>query len=135
MPTGDMASIDPRGRILIRDREKDLIKSGGEWISSIALERLILSIPAVRLVAVVARPHPHWQERPVAIVELDAGHTLTLATLQAHLGASLPRWQIPDDLLLEPIPLTGTGKIDKKRIRALLDERGYRLPVGSSPGE
>lgn len=135
MPTGDMASIDSRGRIWIRDREKDLIKSGGEWISSIAVERLILSLPGVRLAAVVGVPHPRWQERPVAVVELESGRSLDLAALQAHLAVSLQRWQMPDAILLEAVPLTGTGKLDKKRIRAMLAERGYRLPEGAAPGE
>ncbi len=134
MPTCDVASIDSRGRIWIRDREKDLIKSGGEWISSIAIERLILAIPGVRLAAVVAQPHPRWQERPVAMVELEIEHSLDLASLHAHLEAAVPRWQMPDALLLERVPLTGTGKVDKKRIRAMLAERGFELPASASPG-
>lgn len=135
MPTGDVASIDSRGRIWIRDREKDLIKSGGEWISSIALERLILAMPGVRLAAVVSQPHPRWQERPVAVVELEIEHSLDLPTLHGHLAAAVPRWQMPDALLLEPVPLTGTGKVDKKRIRAMLAERDFHLPEGAAPGE
>lgn len=118
MPTGDVASIDDRGRVSIRDREKDLIKSGGEWISSLALERLINAMPEVALAAVVGRPHPHWGERPVVVAELAPGATLDLATLRDRLGATLPKWQLPDDLILARIPLTGTGKVDKKALRS-----------------
>jgi acyl-CoA synthetase (AMP-forming)/AMP-acid ligase II len=117
MRTGDVASIDDRGRVTIRDREKDLIRSGGEWISSLALERLIGAMPEIALVAVVARPDPTWEERPVAVVELAEGASLDLETLRARLSASLPKWQLPDDLIVREIPLTGTGKMDKKALR------------------
>jgi len=117
MRTGDVASIDDRGRVTIRDREKDLIRSGGEWISSLALERLIGAMPEVALVAVVARPDPTWEERPVAVVELAEGASLDLETLRERLSASLPKWQLPDDLIVREIPLTGTGKMDKKALR------------------
>jgi len=117
MRTGDVASIDDRGRVTIRDREKDLIRSGGEWIGSLALERLIGAMPEVALVAVVARPDPTWEERPVAVVELVEGASLDLETLRERLSASLPKWQLPDDLIVREIPLTGTGKMDKKALR------------------
>ena len=120
MPTGDVATIDDRGRVTIRDREKDLIKSGGEWISSLALERLIGAMPEVALVAVVARKDAKWEERPVAVVELAEGASLDLATLRARLVETLPAWQLPDDLVFRKIPLTGTGKMDKKALRAEL---------------
>ena len=121
MPTGDVATIDDRGRVTIRDREKDLIKSGGEWISSLALERLIGAMSEVALVAVVARKHAKWEERPVAVVELAEGASLDLETLRARLAETLPAWQLPDDLLFRKIPLTGTGKMDKKALRAVLE--------------
>ncbi|MFZ9691614.1 MAG: AMP-binding protein [Phycisphaerales bacterium] len=120
MPTGDVATIDDRGRVTIRDREKDLIKSGGEWISSLALERLIGAMPEVALVAVIARPDPKWEERPIAVVELAEGASLDLATLRERLAATLPAWQLPDDLVFRKIPLTGTGKMDKKALRAAM---------------
>jgi len=120
MRTGDVASIDDRGRVTIRDREKDLIRSGSEWISSLALERLIGAMPEVALVAVVARPDPKWEERPVAVVELARGASLDLETLRTRLAATLPKWQLPDDLLVREIPLTGTGKMDKRALRESL---------------
>ena len=116
-----VATIDDRGRVTIRDREKDLIKSGGEWISSLALERLIGAMSEVALVAVVARKHAKWEERPVAVVELAEGASLDLETLRARLAETLPAWQLPDDLLFRKIPLTGTGKMDKKALRAVLE--------------
>lgn len=120
MKTGDVASIDDRGRVTIRDREKDLIRSGSEWISSLALERLIGAMPEVALVAVVARPDPKWEERPVAVVEFAEGKSLDLETLRSRLAESLPMWQLPDDLIERRIPLTGTGKMDKKALRQSL---------------
>ncbi|MDA0974955.1 MAG: fatty acid--CoA ligase, partial [Planctomycetota bacterium] len=91
-----------------------------EWISSLALERLIGAMPEVALVAVVARPDPKWEERPVAVVELARGASLDLETLRTRLAATLPKWQLPDDLLVREIPLTGTGKMDKKALRESL---------------
>ena len=119
LDTGDVASIDDRGRMAIRDREKDLIKSGGEWISSLDLERAIGDLPAVASVAVIARPDERWGERPVAMVVLREGASLSIEELRSELSGSFQSWQLPDDLReIERMPLTSTGKIDKKTLRA-----------------
>lgn len=127
--TGDVAKIDPEEYVIISDRSKDLIKSGGEWISSVDLENHIVGMPGVRQAAVVAQPHPKWDERPVVLVVAQSGATPTLEQVQAHCESHFARWQLPDDLLVvDGIPLTSTGKIDKKRIRAELERDNYRLP-------
>ncbi len=127
--TGDVAKIDEEQYILIADRSKDLIKSGGEWISSVDLENHIVGIPAVAQAAVVAQPHPKWDERPVALVVLAAGHKLDQAAVIEHCSKIFAKWQLPDEVIaVESIPLTSTGKIDKKAIRAKLAEEGYKLP-------
>ena len=117
--TGDIASIDPRGYLEIRDRTKDLIKSGGEWISSVALEGALMGHPAVAEAAVVAVPHPKWIERPLAAVALREGRTATREELFAHLAERFPRWWLPDDVIFLPaIPRTSTGKFLKTALRA-----------------
>ena len=119
LDTGDIASIDDHGRMAIRDRGKDMIKSGGEWISSLALERAIGDFPEVATCAVVARPDDRWGERPIAVISLAPASSLDLATLLERLAGDFERWQCPDDLVLvDSIPLTSTGKIDKKALRA-----------------
>ncbi len=127
--TGDVAKIDSEQYILIADRSKDLIKSGGEWISSVDLENHIVAMPEVAQAAVVAQPHPKWDERPVALVKLAAGHKLDKAAVIAHCSKIFAKWQLPDDVIeTDAIPLTSTGKIDKKAIRAKLEAEGYKLP-------
>lgn len=127
--TGDVAKIDPDQYLIITDRSKDLIKSGGEWISSVDLENYIAGMPGVAQAAVVARPHPRWDERPVAIVVPATGAEITREAVIEHCAGAFAKWQLPDDVLFEEaIPLTSTGKIDKKVIRAELDKRGYKLP-------
>jgi fatty-acyl-CoA synthase len=122
--TGDIATIDPRGYLEIRDRTKDLIKSGGEWISSVALEGALMSHPAVAEAAVVAVPHPRWLERPLAAVVLREGRAATAAELLAFLGDRFPRWWLPDDVVFAPaIPRTSTGKFLKSALRDAL--RGH----------
>jgi fatty-acyl-CoA synthase len=119
--TGDIASIDPRGYLEIRDRSKDLIKSGGEWISSVALEGALMSHPAVAEAAVVAVPHPRWLERPVAAVVLRNGRTAEAAELRAHLLGRFPEWWLPEDIVfLSAIPRTSTGKFLKSALRERL---------------
>jgi fatty-acyl-CoA synthase len=119
LETGDVASIDDRGRLRIRDREKDLVKSGGEWIPSLELDRAIGDLPEVAAAAVVARPDPRWGERPVVVVTTSPGHdTLTLERLREALATRFQTWQIPDAVIeLDEMPLTSTGKIDKKTLR------------------
>ncbi len=122
LETGDVASIDDRGRMTIRDREKDLIKSGGEWISSLELERVIGDLREVSAAAVVARPDERWGERPVAFVVLEPDSDLQLEDLRRALGDRFARWQMPDALtVIDRMPLTSTGKIDKKVLRRRLD--------------
>jgi fatty-acyl-CoA synthase len=127
--TGDMARIDPEEYVIITDRSKDLIKSGGEWISSVDMENHIVALSGVAQAAVVAQPHPKWDERPVALVVPAEGAEVDQKQVLEHCAKAFAKWQLPDDVLFESeIPLTSTGKLDKKRIRALLDERGYKLP-------
>jgi fatty-acyl-CoA synthase len=122
--TGDIASIDPRGYLEIRDRSKDLIKSGGEWISSVALEGALMSHPDVAEAAVVAVPHPRWLERPVAAVVLRPGTSTTPVELKAHLAGRFPGWWLPDEFVfLSSIPRTSTGKFLKSALRQQLRER------------
>jgi fatty-acyl-CoA synthase len=127
--TGDVAKIDSEEYLIIADRSKDLIKSGGEWISSVDLENHIVAIEGVVQAAVVAQPHPKWDERPVAIVVLVEGANVTRELILEHCSETFAKWQLPDDVIfVETIPLTSTGKIDKKTIRAQLEEQAYQLP-------
>lgn len=127
--TGDVAKIDPEQYILIADRSKDLIKSGGEWISSVDLENHIVGMAEIAQAAVVAQPHPKWDERPVALVIMAEGKSLDKDAVLEHCSKIFAKWQLPDDVIVaEAIPLTSTGKIDKKTIRAKLDADGYQLP-------
>ena len=116
--TGDVAAIDPDGFLLIADRSKDLIKSGGEWISSIDVENIAMSHPAVANCAVVAVPHPKWGERPLLIVQRAAGADPEPEELRKHVAQQLAPWQVPDDVVfLDELPLTATGKVSKKTLR------------------
>ncbi|HDZ08405.1 long-chain fatty acid--CoA ligase [Pseudohongiella sp.] len=127
--TGDVAKIDPEGYIIITDRSKDLIKSGGEWISSVDLENHIAGLAAVSQACVVAHPHPRWDERPVALVIKKPDAELTPEQVIAHCDGKFAKWQLPDDVLfVDSIPLTATGKMDKKVVRAQLEADGYKLP-------
>ena len=130
LATGDIASIDALGRLLIRDRSKDVIKTGGEWISSKDLENAVAEVPGVAQCAVVAQPHPKWDERPVVLLVLaDPARPVTLAAVRAHCAATFAKFQLPDDLVVwDALPLTGTGKVSKKDIRDKLKEIGYVLP-------
>lgn len=127
--TGDVAKIDPEGYLIITDRSKDLIKSGGEWISSVDLENHIVALDTVAQACVVAQPHPKWDERPVAVVVKKEGAALGKDEVLAHCGEKFAKWQLPDDVLfVDAIPLTATGKMDKKVVRAKLTDDGYQLP-------
>ncbi|MCS7127278.1 MAG: long-chain fatty acid--CoA ligase [Thaumarchaeota archaeon] len=120
--TGDAATIDEKGYIQIVDRYKDLIRSGGEWISSVDLENLIMSHPAVLEAAVVGVPHEVWQERPLAFVVLkgDYVNKIGKAEIIDHLRERVAKWQLPDEIIfVESIPKTGTGKFDKKALREM----------------
>jgi fatty-acyl-CoA synthase len=116
--TGDIATIDPAGRMAIVDRTKDMIKSGGEWISSIALENLAVGCPGVAEAAVVGVAHPRWDERPLLLVVPAAGHDLSPDTVRAHLTGKVAKWWLPDAILMvEALPHTATGKLLKTKLR------------------
>ena len=119
LKTGDVATIEPDGVVRIVDRTKDLIKSGGEWISSVELESLLLGHPEVAEVAVVAIPDPRWSERPLAcVVPRNADDPPPPGELVDYLAAHVPRWQLPDRVeFVDAIPKTSVGKLDKKKLR------------------
>jgi 3-(methylthio)propionyl---CoA ligase len=126
-PTGDVATIDADGYMQITDRSKDVIKSGGEWISSIDIENIAVAHPAVAMAACIAVRHPKWDERPLLVVVRKPGATLTREELLAHYEGRVARWQVPDDVaFVESIPLGATGKMLKTRLREQF--RDHRLP-------
>lgn len=123
-PTGDVATIDPDGYMQITDRSKDLIKSGGEWISSIDIENTAMAHPAVAMAACIGVPHPKWDERPIVVVVRRQGHELTREELLAFLSGKLAKWQVPDDVVFfDSIPLGATGKMLKTRVREMIATR------------
>ena len=127
--TGDVGKIDPEEYLIIADRSKDLVKSGGEWISSVDLENHIVALDGVAQACVVAQPHPKWDERPVALVVVEPDAVVDAAAILDHCATQFARWQLPDDVLfVDDVPLTSTGKMDKKVVRARLDADGYVLP-------
>jgi fatty-acyl-CoA synthase len=116
--TGDVATIDPEGYIQIVDRSKDLVKSGGEWISSVALENALVAHPSVREAAIVARPDPKWTERPLAFVVVKDGVSPTADELRAFLAPQFPKWWLPDEFrFVTELPKTSTGKVSKLTLR------------------
>jgi fatty-acyl-CoA synthase len=126
--TGDVASIDERGYIRISDRSKDVIKSGGEWISSVELENALMAHPSIREAAVIARPDERWSERPLACVALADGAGATPAQLREHLAAGLAKWQLPDAFaFIDEVPKTSVGKFDKKVLRRRLADGELEL--------
>ncbi|MDH4392288.1 MAG: 3-(methylthio)propionyl-CoA ligase [Aquabacterium sp.] len=127
-PTGDVASIDADGFLQITDRSKDVIKSGGEWISSIDVENIAMAHPAVAMAACIAVPHPKWDERPLLVVMQKPGATATAADILAHFDGKIAKWQIPDDVVfVEGIPLGATGKMQKNKLREQF--KGHALPT------
>ncbi len=117
-PTGDVATIDPEGYMQITDRSKDVIKSGGEWISSIDLENLAMAHPCVQEAAVIAIPHEKWNERPLLIVVKKDGSQLTRDELLQFYEGKISKWSVPDDVVfVEQLPHTGTGKLQKLKLR------------------
>ena len=116
--TGDVATIDPHGYMRITDRTKDLIKSGGEWISSVDMENALMSHPAIAEAAVIAIPHEKWNERPLACIVFKPGQKATPADLNEHLAGAFAKWQLPDRYeILDSIPRTSTGKFWKLKLR------------------
>jgi fatty-acyl-CoA synthase len=127
-PTGDVGTIDPDGYLQITDRSKDVIKSGGEWISSIDLENVAMGHPAVMEAAVIGVKHPKWDERPLLVVVKKAGAQVTREELLAYYEGRVAKWWIPDDVVfVEQLPHTATGKLSKMTLRGELKE--YRLPA------
>jgi fatty-acyl-CoA synthase len=126
--TGDVATLDPDGYMQITDRSKDVIKSGGEWISSIDLENAAMAHPAVAEAAVIGVAHPKWDERPLLIVHRKPDATLDKQELIEFLGSKVAKWWLPDDVqFVDALPHTATGKILKTRLRE--DFKDYRLPT------
>jgi fatty-acyl-CoA synthase len=126
-PTGDVSTIDADGYMQITDRSKDVIKSGGEWISSIDIENVAMSHPAVAMAACIAARHPKWDERPLLVVVKKPGMEVTREQILAHFEGKVAKWQVPDDVVfVETIPLGATGKMLKTRLREQF--RGHKLP-------
>ncbi len=127
-PTGDVATIDPDGYMQITDRSKDVIKSGGEWISSIDLENLAVAHPDVAEAAVIGIHHPKWDERPLLIVVRKAGANVTKEELLKFFDGKIAKWWMPDDVtFVDQLPHTATGKLLKTKLRE--DFKDYRLPT------
>ncbi len=126
-PTGDVATIDADGYMQITDRSKDVIKSGGEWISSIDVENIAVAHPAVAMAACIGVKHPKWDERPVVVVVKKPGAEVSKEELLKFYEGKTAKWQIPDDVIfVDAIPLGATGKMLKTRLRETL--RDYQLP-------
>ena len=125
--TGDVATIDPSGYVQIVDRNKDVIKSGGEWISSIELENLAVGHPDVAEAAVIGIQHPKWDERPLLVVVAKEGKQPTKDGVLGFMEGRIAKWWMPDDVVvINEIPHTATGKIQKTALRERF--RDYRLP-------
>jgi fatty-acyl-CoA synthase len=130
--TGDVATIDPAGYMQITDRAKDVIKSGGEWISSIELENLAVSHPKVAEAAVIGVRHPKWDERPLLVVVLKKDQTASKGDILDFMRGKTANWWLPDDVVfVEEIPHTATGKIQKMALREQF--RDYVLPSTAAP--
>jgi fatty-acyl-CoA synthase len=126
-PTGDVATIDPDGYMQITDRSKDVIKSGGEWISSIDVENIAVAHPAVAMAACIGVRHPKWDERPIVAVVLKPGASASREELLKFYEGKIAKWQVPDDVVfVESIPIGATGKMLKTRLREQLKD--YKLP-------
>jgi fatty-acyl-CoA synthase len=126
-PTGDVATIDPDGFMQITDRSKDVIKSGGEWISSIDLENVAIEHPAIAEAAVIGVRHPKWDERPIVVAVKKQGAEVTREELLGFFAGKVAKWMIPDDVVFVPdLPHTATGKLSKLTLRQRMQD--YKLP-------
>jgi fatty-acyl-CoA synthase len=126
-PTGDVATIDPDGYMQITDRSKDVIKSGGEWISSIDLENIAVAHPAIAEAAVIGVRHPKWDERPLVIAVRKPGASVTREDLLEFYEGKVAKWWVPDDVtFVEQLPHTAAGKLLKTKLRQ--DFSDYKLP-------
>jgi acyl-CoA synthetase (AMP-forming)/AMP-acid ligase II len=125
-PTGDVVTIDPDGYIQITDRSKDVIKSGGEWISSIDLENIAIAHPAILEAAVIGVQHPKWDERPIVVAVKRAGQEVSKEELLKFYEGKIAKWWMPDDVVfVAELPHTATGKLSKLTLRQQLKD--YRL--------
>jgi fatty-acyl-CoA synthase len=132
--TGDIASIDSRGFVKITDRAKDVIKSGGEWISSVELEGELMAHPDVAEAAVIAKPDERWQERPLACVVCREGVSVSADDLIEHLRPRVAKWWLPDEVsFIDEVPKTSVGKFDKKVLRKRLEEGELKSEPVSQP--
>jgi acyl-CoA synthetase (AMP-forming)/AMP-acid ligase II len=132
-PTGDVATLDPDGFMQITDRSKDVIKSGGEWISSIEVENVAMSHPAVAEAAAIGVAHPRWDERPLLVVVRKTGSSVTAAELLAHYDGRMAKWSVPDDVVfVDEIPHTATGKVSKLELRRLLSDYRWARAAASA---
>ena len=128
--TGDVATIDPDGYMEITDRSKDVIKSGGEWISSITLENIAVSHPDVAEAAVVAARHPKWDERPLLLVVPRPGCTVDPASVMQIYQGKVPKWWLPDAIVVVPeLPHTATGKLLKTSLRTRYRDYYRKVPT------
>ena len=128
--TGDVATMCPHGYMQITDRAKDVIKSGGEWISSIDLENLAVGHPKVAEAAVIGIAHPKWDERPLLIIVKKPGADPTREEILEYMNGKIAKWWMPDDVVfVDAIPHTATGKIQKRDLREQF--KNYELPPSS----
>ena len=126
--TGDVATIDPDGFMQITDRSKDVIKSGGEWISSIDVENIAMAHPAVLMAACIGIRHPKWDERPILVVVKKPNADVTAQEIIQFYDGKIAKWQVPDDVqFVDAIPLGATGKMMKARLREMFKD--YSLPT------
>jgi fatty-acyl-CoA synthase len=133
-PTGDVGTLDPDGYLQITDRSKDVIKSGGEWISSIDLENIAMGHPAVAEAAVIGVSHPKWAERPLLIVVKKPGAEVTREEMLRYYEGKIAKWWLPDDVVfVEQLPHTATGKLSKMTLRQQFE--GYRLPTAAATAD
>eukprot|EP01083_Nonionella_stella_P278689 947837_1 len=128
LKTGDIAAMTEREQMVIKDRSKDMIKSGGEWISSVDMEGYVMGLNEIDMAVVVAVPHPKWDERPIVICKIKKNISKTI--IMDHLKKKFSKFQLPDDILFwDEIPLTGSGKMSKKTVRDMLLKDKYKLPT------
>jgi fatty-acyl-CoA synthase len=131
--TGDIATIDENGYMQITDRAKDLIKSGGEWISSVEIESLAAGAPGVALAGVIGMAHPKWDERPLLVIEPKPGAPLNKDAVLAYLDGRIAKWWMPDDVVeVDKMPLGATGKVNKMALREAFKDYSWPAAPAAS---